>query len=470
MDLFELLKPVTRDRLNLLAERLEISSGEYLIRRGDKSGDVFRLVEGRLEIVDSRARPEVIIRVLGPGAVVGEISFLRGGVGVRTADVRVGQPAVIFRWDQDVLQDALNGDEGLAADFFFCISQVLADRLDALTSVAARGGLGALDDGLSDDVAALARGVCEPIRKRFRVLEARAASKGDIHGAEGAVRAAFVDLAARVRALMGELETAEREAVSEILSQELHPYLVRSKMGEQTLATRVGDTSRAPMLAHVALGRARGTDALGALIDQVVLMMPTSVAFRERAVAAARLALRSVPVTRPGDLRVLVVGAGTGALVATLGKPIVERGGELTCLDNDREALAFLQSGTAVRALNLNLRLIHTDLSAFVQGRSELYLGPQHLVVVDELLEYLPDRVIATLASVVLSLLRPGCRALFSFLGPTTDSVVFEHLLRWPTVRRPPEVIIELLSGVGFVDVEIAWEQDGGLVAVGVRG
>ena len=470
MDLFDLLKPATRERLNQLAERLEILPGEYLIRRGDKGGDVFRLVEGRLEIVDSRARPEVIIRVLGPGAVVGEMAFLRGGGSARTADVRAGRPSVIYRWDQGDLRGALDGEPGLAADFFYCIARVLADRLDALTSVATRGGLGDRDDGLSDDVAARARAACESIRGRFRALEARAASKGDIQGAGRDVREAFADLAARVRALMGELETAEREAASEILSQELHPYLVRSKMGEQTLATRDGDTSRAPMLAHVALGRARGADALGELIDQVVLEMPTSHAFRERAVAVARLALRGVPITRPGDLRVLVVGAGTGALVATLGKPIVEHGGELTCLDNDREALSFLQSGTAVRALNLNLRLIHADLSAFVQGRSDLYLGPQHLVVVDELLEYLPDRVVATLASVVLSLLRPGCRALFSFLGPTQDSVVFEHLLRWPTVRRPPEVILELLRGVGFVDVEIAWAQGGGFVAQGVRG
>ena len=137
------------------------------------------------------------------------------------------------------------------------------------------------------------------------VLAGLIASLGLVGWFHGAVLGllAGIALAAQVRGLMSELEAEDRVAASEILSQELHPYLVRSKMGEQTLATRDGDTSRAPILAHVALGRARGADALGELIDRVVLELPTSQAFRERAVAAARLALADLLVAHePPDL------------------------------------------------------------------------------------------------------------------------------------------------------------------------
>ena len=78
MSLFTLLNAESRERLERLAERAVVPARSRIIRRGDAGGDIYRVERGSVEVVDSRSRPEVILDVLGPGAVVGELSFLVG--------------------------------------------------------------------------------------------------------------------------------------------------------------------------------------------------------------------------------------------------------------------------------------------------------------------------------------------------------------------------------------------------------
>ena len=325
------------------------------------------------------------------------------------------------------------------------------------------GGSKRLSGGASEAI----REVADRLKDCFREAESMLRGGGPRRDVLDLLQGGFRSVTALGRQVFEDLGSADEEAVSALLSQELHPYLTRSRLAEQALSPRDGrSASRAPMLAHLALGNPRGSDPLGRMLDELLLNLPTAVAYRDRAEAISRLAARSLPDAAPGALRALVIGAGTGALVAALGRPIMELGGELTCVDNDREALAYLESGTAVRSSRLSLRLIHADLPAFVQGRAEVYLTPQSLVVVDDLLEYLPDRVMASLARVALELLQPGAPVLLGSLGPAEDDFIFEHLLRWPMVRREPAPVAELLESVGFRDVRMGWRDGVGGVVI----
>ncbi len=467
MELFDQLEPESRERLEGVAETLHVRSGQYLIHRGDEDGAVYRLLSGRLEIVDGSSRPEFIIRVLGPGAVVGEMTFL--GRSSRTADVRAGEPSVVLRWRFDSLREQLQANPHLAHDFYRAAARVLAERLEVLTRVATHG-VNERADRLADGAAEGAREVADLLKDTFREADSLlrgGAGRDQVHTELSAGLEVFVE---RGRQVLDGLSEAETEAVSALLSQELHPYLVRSRLAEQALAPREGQVlSRAPMLAHLALGNPRGSDPLGRALDDLLLHSPTAAAIRARAVHISRLATDALPAARPGALRALVIGAGTGALVAALGRPIMEQGGELTCIDSDREALSFLESGTSVRSSRLSLRLVHTDLPAFLHGRSDVFLTPQHLVVVDELLEYLPDRVVASMARVILGLLQPGARLLLGFLSPSPDAFAFQHLLRWPMVRREASSVADMLSGVGYTDTRIDWSDEVGCVVSAAR-
>ncbi len=70
------MAPHVRQRLEGVAERLEIPTGELVIRSGEPGGDFYRVESGHLEVVDRTARPELFRDVLGAGSAVGEMSFL----------------------------------------------------------------------------------------------------------------------------------------------------------------------------------------------------------------------------------------------------------------------------------------------------------------------------------------------------------------------------------------------------------
>ncbi|MCK6517008.1 cyclic nucleotide-binding domain-containing protein, partial [Myxococcota bacterium] len=127
MSLFTLLNAESRERLERLAERAVVPARSRIIRRGDAGGDIYRVERGSVEVVDSRSRPEVILDVLGPGAVVGELSFLAGEP--RSADVRAFEETLLSRWPEATLRAALDEDPALARDFFRALALMLAARL-----------------------------------------------------------------------------------------------------------------------------------------------------------------------------------------------------------------------------------------------------------------------------------------------------------------------------------------------------
>ncbi len=68
-------------------EDVEIAPGDFLIRAGDVASDVFILDQGSLGIYVTRpSGPPLLLRIVRPGAIVGEMATYLGGP--RTADVR----------------------------------------------------------------------------------------------------------------------------------------------------------------------------------------------------------------------------------------------------------------------------------------------------------------------------------------------------------------------------------------------
>ena len=84
---------------------VELARGEYLLRRGERGGDIYLVEEGTLEVVDTRSSTEVVISLVGPGAVVGEMAFIDEAP--RNADVRAAGPAVCRHWEHDLLMRVL---------------------------------------------------------------------------------------------------------------------------------------------------------------------------------------------------------------------------------------------------------------------------------------------------------------------------------------------------------------------------
>ena len=97
----ELFEELTVDEVRELVRGCEVvhySAGQTLFEQDDESDALFIVGHGELEVVGSSTMGEkVVLAVLGPGTVVGEMSLIEGGP--RSATVEAVSECQIFRLD-----------------------------------------------------------------------------------------------------------------------------------------------------------------------------------------------------------------------------------------------------------------------------------------------------------------------------------------------------------------------------------
>lgn len=114
-------------------QTMTLAQGAHLIRAADQPGDVFIVASGRLSVhlpPQGTGRP-VRVRVLGPGAIVGEIAYMTGQP--RNADVIADVPTAVLCLSAPTIRQIEAEDRDLAAVMMSIFSRSLASKL-ALTN------------------------------------------------------------------------------------------------------------------------------------------------------------------------------------------------------------------------------------------------------------------------------------------------------------------------------------------------
>jgi SulP family sulfate permease len=115
-------------RLTEFTERVEIQPGEYFIRQGESSNDLFYIESGLVTVEFETAKGEVMrLRSVKSGATLGEIALYLGGV--RTASVKAEERSVIHRLSIENLRRMHKEDPALASVMHEWIARSLAERL-----------------------------------------------------------------------------------------------------------------------------------------------------------------------------------------------------------------------------------------------------------------------------------------------------------------------------------------------------
>jgi CRP-like cAMP-binding protein len=108
-----LLSPAARARLAGAASVMALENGALLCQQGDPGDAVFVVLEGEIEIRTSSAEGiQVRFASFGPGAVVGEMAALDGGV--RSTDMVAVRRARLWRIPRAALIEALKAEPGAA--------------------------------------------------------------------------------------------------------------------------------------------------------------------------------------------------------------------------------------------------------------------------------------------------------------------------------------------------------------------
>ena len=126
--LFRYFTEEERRRIERIGEEKRISEGGYLIRASEIDSTLFAVEDGHLDIVAMRDGKPTVVATVGPGDVLGEVSFLDDSP--RTVSVRAGDENVVVRaWDKRTLSEALAFEPQLLAKFSVAMCELLVERL-----------------------------------------------------------------------------------------------------------------------------------------------------------------------------------------------------------------------------------------------------------------------------------------------------------------------------------------------------
>lgn len=468
MSIFPHFTPEELTTFDAASTVMELPAGAYLLRRGEPGGDLYRVESGSLEVVDRRATPVVILGIVRPGSVVGEMAFLDSSP--RSADVRASGPTVVRRWARDDLRALLEREPVLAARFYEGAARMASTRMRTLATTAVAGGLGRGDGATVPGMARTRKevmGLSDATKQALLEAETHLRSAvGDPAAVDG-VRRALDTLQAKVSDLFAGLtQPAAAAEASELLGRELHPYLVRSVFAERCIRRARGATGTHEIIAHVLVDTATGDGQFGEVIDRWMLDRPTLRAHRGARDGLVQPVADSLPQHR--NRRVLVLNAGTGSLVAALGMAIASTPAVITVVDPSRDALAFLDAGVAVRPRKVQLRTHQENIVQFALGRSTLRTSDFDAVVIHGLLEYMPDRIALSLLQRAARTLSDEGAVFATALAHTPDAPFLDRVLNWPSVRRTPERLDRLFRRAGF-EAFVQQKTVDGLLVVGAR-
>jgi CRP-like cAMP-binding protein len=460
MHFLDRLSPPARERLLAAGHVVRMQPGDLLVRRGGQGGDMYLVEEGAFEVVDRSTQPEVVLGQIGAGQVIGELSFMDRAP--RSADVRASGEAAARVWEREALLGVFAAEPDIGAAFFEALALSTVSRLRLLNENVRTGALST--DGGRSRVGAgeleQARRIAERVQGAWLEADATLRRDPDDGAATRSVHQGFDLLMEQATTwLRGFPDPTDAAEAGELLSRDLRPYLVRSTTAELCLdppSHRSGDPR---LVAHMLVARPRGDGGLGTIIDGRLLGLPTCAGVRRR----TELAARSVAAALPDDrrARLMFVNATCGALLARLVPELARIGADIQAVDGSREALAFLDAGLPTRPPGISLKLVQEDLGALVLGLSDARFELSDFVVVDALLDYLPDRLAAALMSWVRDHLAPGGLAVLTGLAPSPDAAVLDHVLGWPLVRRSAPALRSLVEACGLqARVVAGGEQD----------
>lgn len=100
-----------------------LHAGDWLFRQGDEGSDLYVVASGRLETIVESPPPARVLRLLGPGEVVGELAVITGNA--RSASVRARRDSVLLEVSSEGIHDLLARHTGVALELL----QVVARRL-----------------------------------------------------------------------------------------------------------------------------------------------------------------------------------------------------------------------------------------------------------------------------------------------------------------------------------------------------
>lgn len=409
-----------------------VAAGTVVIREGTRSEALFILLHGLVQVTVASGG-DTPLATLGPGELMGEISFLEDRAA--TATITAVEPSLFLAVPFDRLAARLDEDPPFAARWYKAFALISAQRLrervvsltEQLRGTATRNQLDAVIDQL---------------RKRLQDADDEATKLGRIpEDLANDIASEFREFCALLNRELGEGSKRDqhvREELGAHVKTQLRPYILATQSGERTYSKPRGYAGDFLSIELLYQNVPQGTGWLGLLLDGCYLSLPAARAVRNRRSLLAEEIRRTCQMAGGESVHVTTLACGPAAEVFdVLGSSPDSAQVRFTLLDFDAEALAFVkEKATRLQCLD-RMELVQGNLIYLALGRQRLELPPQDFVYSIGLIDYFDDRLVGKLINYTYGLLKPGGRVILGNFHPANlNRALMDYVLNWKLIHR----------------------------------
>jgi extracellular factor (EF) 3-hydroxypalmitic acid methyl ester biosynthesis protein len=458
LDIFEQLRQQDIQWILASSEVRTLSPNSVLVREDDPSEAIYFIADGLLEVyVFGGPASKLEVGQLGPGEVIGEISWLdRKPI---SASVRAVETSAVMALGTALLEKKLRDDPGFAARFFRGIATLTAGRLRKTTADLRRSEWAAGQRAAAANVGADA-GVLHKIGE-VKALLGAVEKKGAAPDDDARkIKEAFDSLVRSIPAQGDKTGTG----IGEAAQAELVPLVKLSATGSRLYAKPRGYAGDYQAIDTIYDNAPAGIGSVGAVIDACMLDLPVLRAIRNRRRLLATEILSSYR-TAAKELHVASLACGSAREIFDVFEKVDDKGRlHISCIDVDREALTHIGAQVQKRALGQHVRTLQANLIQLATGRQELELAPLDLIYAMNFIDYLSDELAIALINWTYDKLRPGGRVILGNFHPRNPTRGFmDQVLDWHLTHRDESEMNRLFASSKFAGPcsRIFFEEEG---------
>ena len=464
--LISLISQLTDDDVQWIfqtATEQQIAENTVLIAEGGDVPAIYFVLEGLLGVfaADSGGRR---LALVGPGEIVGEMSFLE--LRAPTESVQAIEATMLLVLPRAALEAKLAEDIGFASRFHKGLAHSLSQRLRAANAhLRAQSPAAVADD--SGQWAPFGTAVRQFKDLMKEVDDAALKHHGDIPADVTAkVKKRFDEMTVMLNEGLGDrspLNERTREEFGIRIQHELLPYIQLTENADRWYSKPRGYAGDFLSIDHIYKNVATGAGRLGPLLDRCFLDVSAAVAVRNRRGVLAK-AIHEAVASRSGEqAQVTSLASGPAQelfdVYAELPDPTKLKA---NLVDMDLQALAFVADKRDRLRLGKRMVTYNENLIFLALGRKSLELANQDLVYSIGLIDYFGDDMVIKLLDWVHTILRPGGKVILGNFHPDNNAkALMDHVLEWKLIHRTEQDMDRIFqsSRFGRPSTAILWEE-----------
>ncbi len=465
-DLLFSLNEVHREWLLGASREMELPTGAILVQEGQQIEHFYVLIEGVMSVFHPE-QPDKPIASVGPGQVIGELSFVERRPA--SASVKAVERCMLLMIPFELVRQESDRDMAFRADLSEVLLRTVANRLRLLT-----GKLNSLQNGPAfrettrhETLAAALDNFKSAV---FKTREAETRRQESAFQTSARYTAqSYATLVAELQRHLGDEAPGtpqEKDSLGYKIQQEMAPYLLLSDFLKRSYTKPRGYAGDFLTIANAYDDIAIGNGRTGELIDRLTLECGAVKAVKNRRKLLTEEIKNTIAAANGKPVHVTVFACGPARelfdVYAELEDPSLL---VTTLIDIDLQALSYVSDKKdAFRGAPLPMELHRENLIYLALGRRKLSLPPQDLIYSIGLIDYFNDQLVVKLSDYAHQLLRPGGRVIFGNFHPKNPLKAYmDYILDWKLIHRDEADMDRLFQTSAFEKPaeDIRFEEEG---------